>query len=287
MGRRRGFLPPAHCEQCGKPPDLGQSLWPGDKWCCGACLEDHLPGKDAISKSMHKTIEYAAEAKDAFNLEAQGLKANGPRNRAEWARMMAVEMKKQGLTRSHGMVEISGECVDSTMPECLKEPFTILDLAAVEATLDRSRLLLQGGTDVAAMALDAANSIQANNSLEKMLAHQMTAAHKLAMELMGQVCYEQNADAQAKRLNAAARCMAVYQQGLLALHKIRQNGHQRITVQYVNVSNGSHAVIGNVQRDDGARLENTPDTKGSSKALSTLLRKSLSLERADDDEEDQ
>jgi hypothetical protein len=63
---------------------------------------------------MHKTIEYAVEAKDAFNLGAHGLKADGPRNRAEWARMMAVEMKKRGLTRSHGMVEISGACVDST-----------------------------------------------------------------------------------------------------------------------------------------------------------------------------
>jgi hypothetical protein len=66
------------------------------------------------------------------------------------------------------------------------------------------------------MALDAANSIQAANSLEKMLAHQMAAAHKPAMELMGPVCYEQNATDQTKRLNAAAPCMAVYQRGLLA-----------------------------------------------------------------------
>jgi len=109
MGRRRGFLPPAHCEQCGNAPELGQSLWPGDKWRCTACLENHIPGKDAISKSMHKTIEYATEAQEAFDLEAQGLKADEPRNRAEWARMMAVEMKKQGLTRSHGMVRPNGE----------------------------------------------------------------------------------------------------------------------------------------------------------------------------------
>jgi hypothetical protein len=59
------------------------------------------------------------------------------------------------------------------------------------------------------------------------------------MEEMGRVSYEHDAAAQTKRLNAAARCIAVYQQGLLALHKIRQNGQQRIMVQYVNVSNGS------------------------------------------------
>ena len=143
----------------------------------------------------------------------------------------------------------------STNPECLKEPLTIPDLAAVEASLDRSRLLLQSGTNVAAMALDAANSIQARNSLEKMLAHQMAAAHKLVMEQVGQVCYEQNARDHTKRLNAAARCVAVYQQGLLALHKVRQNGQQRIMVQYVNVSNVGQAVIGNIARDTGADLE--------------------------------
>lgn len=60
-----------------------------------------------------------------------------------------------------------------------------------------------------------------------------------------------SAFAQAKRMNAAARCMAVYQQGLLALHKVRHDGQQRITVQYVNVSNGSQAVIGNIGRDIG------------------------------------
>ena len=41
----------------------------------------------------------------------------------------------------------------------------------VEAASDRNRLLLQNGEDVAAMALDATFSIQALNSLERMLAH--------------------------------------------------------------------------------------------------------------------
>lgn len=45
--------------------------------------------------------------------------------------------------------------------------------------------------------------------------------------------------------------MSVYQQGLLALHKMRQNGQQRIMMQYVNVSQGSQAVIENIERDSG------------------------------------
>lgn len=255
MGRRRGFWPPATCQQCGNPPDLGQSLWPGDKWHCAACLEGFLPGKDTISKSMGKTIESAEAMRETFDLEAEDLKANGPRNRAEWARMMAVEIKKQGMARAKRVTRADGEAVPPPTEKFLHDTLTIPDLASVEASLDRSRLLLQSGTDVAAMALDAASSIQAKNSLEKMLAHQLAAVHKLAMELMGQVSYEHNAMAQAKRLNAAARCMAVYQQGVLTLQKLRQNGQQRITVQYVNVSNGSQAVIGNIERNGGGDTE--------------------------------
>ncbi len=258
MGRRRGFLPPAHCEQCGKVPHLGQLLWPGDKWRCAACLKDYLPGKDAISKSMHKALEYADKTQEAFEHETKGFNAEGPRNQAEWARMMAVEIKKQGIASIKEIAHANGEAVPPPGEKDLDDTFTIPDLAAVEAALDRSRLLLQSGTDVAAMALDAANSIQASNSLERMLAHQLAAAHKLAMEQMGQVPCEHNAAAQAKRLNAAARCMTAYQQGLLALHKLRQNGQQRITVQYVNVSNGSQAVIGNIERDIGRNLEPQP-----------------------------
>lgn len=255
MGRRRGFLPPASCQQCGKPPDLGQSLWPGEQWRCIVCLEDHLPGKDAISKSMYQTLEYTKEIREAFDLEAKGMKAEGLRNQAEWARMMAVEIKKQGMVRTKNVTQASGEIVPPPTEKFLHDTLTIPDLAAVEASLDRSRLLLQNGADVAAMALDAASSIQASNSLERMLAHQMAATHKLAMEQMGQVPHEQSAAAQAKRLNAAARCMTVYQQGLLALHKVRQNGQQKILVQYVNVSHGGQAVIGSIEKGSGGDSE--------------------------------
>jgi hypothetical protein len=40
--------------------------------------------------------------------------------------------------------------------------------------------------------------------------------------------------------------LAAYQNGLLTLRKLRQSGNQRITVQYVNVDNGSQAVLGDV-----------------------------------------
>jgi hypothetical protein len=105
------------------------------------------------------------------------------------------------------------------------------------------------GADVAAMGVDAANAIQAGNSLEKMLAHQLAAAHKAAMEMIGSVHpNSHDGSAHTKRLNAAARCMRAYQEGLQTLWKLRQGGKQRIMVQYVNVSEGGQAVIEQIER---------------------------------------
>jgi hypothetical protein len=119
---------------------------------------------------MYKTIEYAEETRGAFDLEAEGLNAEGSHNRAEWARMMAIEMKKQGIARVEEVAQCNGEGVTASTESALPQTLATADLAAVEASLDRSRLLLQSRTDVAAMALDAATSIQAKNGLEKMLA---------------------------------------------------------------------------------------------------------------------
>ena len=52
------------------------------------------------------------------------------------------------------------------------------------ATASRQRLELTGNS--LPMAVDAAESIQAKNSLEKMLAHEMSAAHRLAMNMAEQ-----------------------------------------------------------------------------------------------------
>ena len=68
------------------------------------------------------------------------------------------------------------------------------------------------------------------------------------MEQIGRAHSASHPDMELKRLNLATRFMTVFQQGILALKKIRQAGQQKITVQYVNVSDGGQAVIGDVER---------------------------------------
>jgi hypothetical protein len=79
MGRQRCYLAPSACQQCGNPPLLGQLLIPGDKWRCITCVAGTLPGKDSVSKSMNQMTEYAQGNREAFELEAEGFKADEPR----------------------------------------------------------------------------------------------------------------------------------------------------------------------------------------------------------------
>jgi hypothetical protein len=111
MGRRRGFLPPAISDECKNPPVLGESLWPGDKWRCFSCLEKALPGEDCISKSMHKMLEYGRESRNGFELESQGKSAEGPKNRAEWAKAIAGEVFKRHDARSKEVNVSNGEAI--------------------------------------------------------------------------------------------------------------------------------------------------------------------------------
>ena len=104
------------------------------------------------------------------------------------------------------------------------------------------------------MAVDAAQSINAQNSLEKMLAHQMTACHDKAMKIMGKLdseiqlfnnSFRNTPDAvELQRLgNTAVRLMKCYQDGFRTFQKIRTGGKQIIQHQYVNIANGGQAVI--------------------------------------------
>lgn len=248
MGRCRGYWPPATCEQCGKTPLVGQSLLPSDKWLCLACLETRIPGKDTISKSLRKTLDYAAELRAAI-AEPVALESDGLRNQAEWSRVMSAELKKQELARARTVPQVNGESLPNPNEQPLYDTMAVPDAAAVEASLERTRLLLDYGIDAVAMALDTSASIEATNSVEKMLAHQLAVAHKNAMEQINRAHGACGPEIEIKRLAMATRLMTVYQQGLLTLKKLRQSGRQQIIVQYVNVSHGRQAVIGSVEHE--------------------------------------
>jgi hypothetical protein len=123
------------------------------------------------------------------------------------------------------------------------------------ATASRDRLELTG--NALTMAVDAAASIQAKNSLERMLAHQMAVAHRLALhmaqqserlvdrhETWGKINQAHSIEA-ARLANASARMMGAFQDAFLALDKARRGGRQTVKVvhQHVAVGPGGQAVV--------------------------------------------
>jgi hypothetical protein len=144
------------------------------------------------------------------------------------------------------LVKVCGEALDlddlgfitSTLIDTLETPNSI----SVDASEQRMYLASEAG--VLQSAVDASETAQAGNSLEKMLTHQMAAGHRAAMRLVARVGSEQLPIVEMARLsNAAARMMQVFQEGLLALQKLRSGGKQTVVVQHVQVSEGGQAVI--------------------------------------------
>ena len=150
------------------------------------------------------------------------------------------------------------------------------DCVAVEASRDRLELADKAGA--LEMGLDLADTIEADNSMEKMLVHQMAAAHNSAMRMtalvnrrmesmadINQLYINQLTMQNIERLNietcrlagTATRMMNTFQQGMLTLQRIRTGGEQRVVVeqhQYVTrVEGGGQAVIGPKGGSQGPR----------------------------------
>lgn len=121
------------------------------------------------------------------------------------------------------------------------------------ASASRERMELTGNS--LTLATDAADSIQARNSLEKMLAHQLAASHRLGMlfadNAASMIERQKHTGAvvqsveSARQANAAARMFASFQEGLLALDRVRRGGKQTVRVvhQHVEVGPGGQAVV--------------------------------------------
>jgi hypothetical protein len=132
--------------------------------------------------------------------------------------------------------------------ETLERPDTI----GVEAS--SSRLDLLADADAVALGIDAAESINAMNSLEKMLAHQLAAAHRFSLKHLALIDRTKDNLEKLRLTNAAARMMESFQNGMKLLYRIRFGGRQVMVVQHVQVGQGGQAVIaGEVQSQKGGK----------------------------------
>ncbi|MDD2367549.1 MAG: hypothetical protein PHN84_15470 [Desulfuromonadaceae bacterium] len=122
------------------------------------------------------------------------------------------------------------------------------DTPAVDASVRRTDLLQRAGS--LDTGIDAANTIDARNSLEKMLAHQMATCHVKAMNLIADSSnYARDLETrmfQLKQLAVATKLMDVYQKGMDTLCRTRNAGKQTIVVKQVHVTGGQNVIAENL-----------------------------------------
>ncbi len=126
-------------------------------------------------------------------------------------------------------------------------------MLAADASLARLGMARDAG--VLQLAVEAAQDAGAASATERMLAHQLAAAHQAAMGLFaaadGQLYIHRTASnlnpgalAEATRsATAGARVLAAFAQGALALDRLRHGSRQLVTVQHVTVAEGGQAVV--------------------------------------------
>lgn len=152
----------------------------------------------------------------------------------------------------------------NTLPAILD---TLANPDHVAADASRDRLDLADRAGALEIALDTADSIQANDNLERMLAHQLAAVHVGAMKLAGLMQDQathaartmgqerQAATIEAARLaGAVARLSGTFQAGMVTLQRVRSGGKQVVVVQHQhNYADGAQAVVAPVVVGAGGR----------------------------------
>lgn len=128
------------------------------------------------------------------------------------------------------------------------------DAVAADASRDRLDLLEQAGS--LTLGLDTADAVQAGDSLERMLAHQLATVHLSTMKMSVQLNRQierldvanprerQNASVEASRLaGAVARLSGTFQAGMTTLQRVRSGGRQTVIVQHTHINEGGQAVV--------------------------------------------
>ncbi len=108
------------------------------------------------------------------------------------------------------------------------------------------------GTD---FVMAAVSGIAPQDTVETMLALQMTAVHSATLTFARRLAHVetvQQQDSAARAFNQLARTFTAQVE---ALKRYRTGGEQKVTVQHVTVNEGGQAIVGNVRKGGGGGSE--------------------------------
>lgn len=236
--------------------------------------ESGMPRTVAESLAMQARAEAKrVEGRELAPTDPQGAAAE----LAEADSMLAAGAAVLTLDRPP-RIGAGGEALVPTPDECDFPRHMVETLKAspdrVNADASLRRVRLAAEAKALDLATDAAQTIQARNSVERALAHQFGAAHALAMKLAGKAqgmlsdtpSYpgagpqeEQWRSVEAARLaTASARMMDAAQRAALAVERLRSGGRQVVRVEHMQIVKAENAMVtGAVPRRHPSRRKAT------------------------------
>jgi hypothetical protein len=219
-----------------------------DGHVCEDCAEKTCLGTDSTSHALRMRQRANRDQLKQLKGERTWISPEELEYRAASNQLMAEEILSD--VKPSARFGSGGEVVNPNV-EGLVNTLNDPTVAAAEASHHRTDLVTSLGNDIAAMALDASDTISASNSLEKMLAHQMAALHEAGMQMFRRANLMEDHAVAAKCMGAGVKACTAYQGALTTLDKIRGDKRQHIVVQHVNVGAGGQAVVGNVNTKGG------------------------------------
>jgi uncharacterized protein (DUF1684 family) len=192
------------------------------------------------SVQAEKERSLSKRARAAGDLERAGEHSQ----QGNWHSQAAVSIQDHGNRQARSVPVANGEALPSAAG-WLKDTLADPDVVAIDSSRMRGEML--EANDVTALAIDVSKTAQADNTVEKLLAHQMALAHKIAFEQATRADRERDPYIAMKRLQISARMMDVAQSAAVTLQKLKAGGPQAVVVQHVHVGSGGQAVVGTIQ----------------------------------------
>jgi hypothetical protein len=215
--------------------------------------EDNKPIRTRAGDVLLTAARLRSEA--ALNAR-MGRSDCGDRRRAEELELAVSETPPAAMTERGASGElIPVNCFGYRAAPGLRDTVEHPNHVTVDASRDRLELANQAS--ILDLALDTADTVQARDSIERMLCHQLAAAHRAAMKLTAQLnreiegleCKIGYANREPHNLHAGrlaasvARMMAAFNDGAMTLQRLRTGGRQVVQVQHVQVNSGGQAVV--------------------------------------------
>lgn len=228
------------CSICGTEERLLSGYHGG--YVCEGCSDTSRQGRTETTKAL-RVQQRANRAARSLLAPEEGLAATP--EQLKYIKSAGQSLAADALSTPVQCVPLAG----GELAEPFAESATTLtsSIVALEASNERVHLVSGLGYDIAALALDTAESAGAVGGIEQSLAHQFAAAHHQAMTILAKASVEPNPTLQMQFSALSAKWMAVASSIALTLKKLKASGEQRITIQHVNVSGGGQAVIGEVR----------------------------------------